>query len=478
LLKSVEVAPRGIEAFRALLGDRYPEIEEAASRAREFFAGRVIWQVNSTAQGGGVAEMLQTYLAYVRALGIDTRWMVVGDGEEFFTVTKRLHNYLHGSPGDGGPLGEEERRIYEEGLEDAGRQLCELVRPGDIAFLHDPQTAVLTAAMREAGTHVFWRSHVGADRTNDLVDRAWEFLGPYVSKADGVGFSRQAYVWKGLDPDMPVYLIPPSIDPFSPKNEELDTDTVRSVLDVAGIGPDGSGPVPTFVRSDGTPGRVERHGELIQEGPVPEDVRLVAQVSRWDRLKDPVGVIACFAEHLKDGDAHLLLAGPDVRAVTDDPEGAEVLEEVKAARSALPGDVSSRVHLATLPMDDIEENAVIVNAIQRRADVIVQKSLAEGFGLTVSEAMWKGTPVVAGAVGGIQDQIEDGETGLLADPADLQAVAVAIDSLLADPERAARIGEAGRRNVAENFLVTGRLTYYLELFEDLIARTGPQASAA
>ena len=175
----------------------------------------------------------------------------------------------------------------------------------------------------------------------------------------------------------------------------------------------------------------------------------MVQVSRWDRLKDPLGVLAGVrrARARARRTPHLLLAGPDVHAVADDPEGAEVFAEVEAAWRELPAEVRRRVHLALLPMDDADENAVIVNALQRRADVVVQKSLAEGFGLTVAEAMWKGRPVVASRVGGIQDQIEDGRTGFLVDPGDLRAFGERVSALLRRParRRAHRRGRAGAR---------------------------------
>jgi trehalose synthase len=177
-----------------------------------------------------------------------------------------------------------------------------------------------------------------------------------------------------------------------------------------------------------------------------------------------------FSEHSTADAAHLLLAGPAVAGVSDDPEGAEVLEEVTSRRAALPAEKRARVHLASLPMDDVEENAAMVNAIQRRSDVIVQKSLAEGFGLTVAEAMWKARPLVASRVGGIQDQIQDGVSGVLIDdPTDLEAAARAVDGFIADPDRAADVGEAARQRVREEFLGTRTLTQYMTLLERLLA---------
>jgi len=199
---------------------------------------------------------------------------------------------------------------------------------------------------------------------------------------------------------------------------------------------------------------------------------LIAQVSRWDRLKDPTGVLRCFAELIRHEEAHLLLAGPSVAEVADDPEGAEVLAEVREQRAALSKDPKRRVHLACLPMEDVEENAAMVNAIQRRADVILQKSIAEGFGLTVAEGMWKARPVAASRIGGIQDQIVDGVSGvLLDDPADLTSYGQAVRDLLRDPDRALRIGREGQERVRDEFLAVRSLMQYLNLFERLLDAT-------
>jgi len=217
---------------------------------------------------------------------------------------------------------------------------------------------------------------------------------------------------------------------------------------------------------DGSKGTIEHEAELLEEAPLELGDRYVLQVSRWDRLKDPLGVIRGFAEHVDS--AHLVYAGPAVDDVADDPEGAEVLEEARELWRSLPDDARARVHLATLPMDDLDENAAIVNALQRRAAIVVQKSLAEGFGLTVAEAMWKGRPVIASRIGGIQDQIEDGRCGiLLDDPEDLEAYGQAVSALLDDPDRAAEIGEAARERVKDRFLGNESLLHYLALIEPL-----------
>jgi trehalose synthase len=467
-LHEVPVASFPIDRFRALLGDGYEEIDEAIDAARQLLHGRVVWHVNSTARGGGVAELLQSLLAYAHGVGVDVRWLTISGNPEFFRVTKRIHNHLHESDGDGGPLGPAEREIYEAALAEAAGELVELVQPGDVVYIHDPQPAGLVPHVISRDVKVVWRCHIGVDRPGDLARGAWEFLRRYVRDADSYVFSREEFVWDGLERDR-VSIVPPSIDAFSPKNQDLDAETVRSTLAVTGIGGGDHFTHALFHRFNGAEARVTRHAELVQDGPVPDGAPLVSQVSRWDRLKDPVGVLGSFAENARADGAHLLLAGPSVAGVSDDPEGADVLAEVIARRDELPEEKRARVHLASLPMDDVEENAAMVNAIQRRSDVMLQKSLAEGFGLTVAEAMWKARPVVASRVGGIQDQIEDGVSGVLIDdPMDLEAVARAVDGFIFDPERAAEVGRAARQRVVDHFLGTRTLIQYMNLLERLL----------
>jgi trehalose synthase len=468
-LTHVSIAAHQIERFEQVLSpERQEEVMAVVSRGREALAGRVVWNVNSTAVGGGVAEMLAPLLAYARGVGVDARWTVIEGDPDFFRVTKRIHNHLHGNPGDGEALDEEARQSYEATTERNAAAFRELLRPEDIVILHDPQTAGLVPEVREVGARVIWRCHVGLDRPNELARGAWNFLRPWVEQADAYVFSRRAFAWEQLD-DSRIHLIAPTIDAFSAKNQELDDDTVTAILMAAGI-VDGDEPaLPVFTRDDGSPQRIDHAADATEVRPLGPTDRYVLQVSRWDRLKDPLGVIHGFVEHvLPHTDAHLVYAGPSVAAVADDPEGAEVLEEGLAAWDALPPEAQERVHLLALPMDDTQENAAIVNALQRRATVVVQKSLAEGFGLTVAEAMWKGRPVVASRIGGIQDQVVDGETGLLVDdPADLAAYGRACVELLADPERAERMGAAARERVRDEYLGVRSLTQYVELFASL-----------
>ncbi len=472
-MREVEIEAVALDRLADLLkGERAQRLADVALRARQLLQGRVVWSVNATATGGGVAEMLQALLAYSRGAGVDARWLVLDGNAEFFRITKRLHNLVHGDPGDGGDLGEEERREYERTLAANVSELRKRVRPGDIMLLHDPQTAGLVEAMREIGAHVVWRSHIGRDTANAQTDRAWRFLRPYVERAHGTVFSRQAFVPDWVDPEH-LAIIPPSLDPFTAKNVDLDQVTVRATLRRAGLVdlPDDGGSI-VFDRRNGDVGTVREHRNLFVAGShLPGDARVLLQVSRWDRLKDMAGVMRAFAEHLDSfsDDVHLALVGPDVYGVTDDPEGAEVLDECLAQWGALPEATQRRVHLGALPMDDVDENAHLVNVLQRHASLVVQKSLVEGFGLTVTEPMWKGRPVVASKVGGIQDQIVDGVSGLLVeDPTDLDAFAAACASVLGDAELALRLGTAARERVRDQFLGDRHLIQYVYLFADLV----------
>jgi trehalose synthase len=472
LPKFVQVPPQPLERFKELLGaERYAGIEQAAERARGALLGRAIWHVSSTMRGGGVAEILHSLLPYVRGAGIDTRWVVLREAEEFFTVTKRLHNRLHGDPGDGGELGDEQRQVYERVLAASAGHLTRLLREGDVIYLHDPQTAGLVPTMKEAGLKVVWRCHIGVDEPNALVRGSWDFLRRYVELADAYVFSRGEYVWDGLDRGR-AWLMPPAIDPFSPKNQYLEPGRVGAILAAIGLQTEfAEAPPPLFMRGDGTPGRVGRAAELLQEEPLPEGAKLVAQVSRWDRLKDPRGLLECFERHLDHPAVHLAMVAPSTGAVSDDPEGAAVYGDVAESWRRMPFERRRRAHLVSLPMYDVDENGAMVNAVQRRADVIVQKSLAEGFGLTVTEGMWKEKAVVGARVGGIQDQIVDGESGVLVDdPHDLEGFGRAIRSLVEDPERAAILGRAARQRVMERFLGIGRLVEYVELVSSLVSR--------
>lgn len=462
------MTPRSPDVFAGVLTDeRYSQFADVVREARRLLEGRTVWNVNSTAHGGGVAEMLPSLMGFALAAGVSTRWIVIkGDGP-FFNVTKRIHNNLHGMPGDGGPLGAKERQAYERTLAANGRELTDLVATDDIVILHDPQTAGLAEELDSKGVKVIWRCHVGLDSPNDTARRAWNFLLPYISKADAYIFSRPAFAWEGIDTDR-LKIIAPSIDAFAPKNQELSASSVEGILSASGL-VEGSSAEASFTRFDGTPATVRATASLFDAPALSAEEKIVVQVSRWDVLKDPLGVMQGFVEYvLPQVDASLVLAGPAVEAVSDDPEGKLVLDRCLEAWRGLPEAARAKVRLAALPMADGEENAAIVNALQRRADVVVQKSLAEGFGLTVAEAMWKGRPVVASRIGGIQDQIEHGSSGLLVDdPTDFAAFGAAVAELLLDPKHAASMGTKAKERVRDNFLGARHLAQYLDLIKEL-----------
>lgn len=440
-MREVVVTPESLDRLGTLLPpERAERLVSNAARARSALGDRTIWHVNATASGGGVAELLHTLLAYANGAGVENRWLVLDADGDFFTITKRLHNLLHGVPGDGGPLGEAERAHYRAVLARNTAALQAHVSPRDIVVLHDPQAAGLIAGVR-ASSKVVWRCHVGRDTPNESTDLAWEFLREFIADADAFIFSRKAYAPEWLDPDR-VWVIPPSIDPFSAKNLEMTPAAARSV--------------------------VERPDLLTSLAP---DDRFVLQVSRWDRLKDMAGVMTGFAMLAAEGldDVHLVLAGPETSGVSDDPEGAEVLTECEHLWQGLPARTRDRVHLATLPMQDPRKNALMVNALQRHADVVVQKSLVEGFGLTVTEAMWKGRPLVASRIGGIQDQITHGVDGLLVDdPYDLGAFAETLRMVLDDASMGERLGRAARERVLDEYVGDRHLERYVEMLVTLV----------
>lgn len=461
-MEEVHVPPMDPARLEPVVGtERYERLaHRIAPDLAELLEGLSVVNVNSTPTGGGVAEMLRVLLPVARGLGIDARWLTIEGTPTFFDITKRLHNSLHGAPGDGGELGEAQHEAYDEVTKRNAAELKGHVQPSDPIILHDPQTAGLAEACRRRGHAVVWRCHVGADVENDHTQAAWRFLRRYLDgNVDAYVFSRSQYAPDWVPRDR-LHVIPPSIDPLSPKNAEMSAGDARRILQKIGVLDGDPGDDVPLVRPDGTPMFVRHYADVIRTGPAtPPNAPLVVQVSRWDRLKDMQGVMTAFAEHVVDGlGAHLALVGPVVTAVADDPEGAEVLHECWRLWRTLPHASRARIQLVCLPMTDGVENAWLVNALQRHAAVVVQKSLAEGFGLTVTEAMYKGRPVVASAVGGIVDQIVDGESGLLVrDPTSAEEFGDAVVRVLSDAELAERLGSAGRARAWERFLTDSHL---------------------
>lgn len=367
--------------------------------------GKVIRNINSTAVGGGVAEILNRMVPFLQELGIDAHWDVIKGGERFFTVTKKFHNALHGAA----------ERITDEDLEvfiqTSRANLAEMDLSGDIIFVHDPQPVVLIE--KKASNKWIWRCHVDVSQPQR---RVWDFLMQYIPRYDAAVFSAPSF-----SRPLPVrqFLISPSIDPLSDKNRDLPEGMVRQVFD---------------------------------KYEVPLDKPVVTQISRFDRLKDPVGVIEVYKRVKKYNDCRLVLAGG---TASDDPEGMQVLAEVREAAGK-----DRDIHILLMPQNDLD-----VNALQRGSTVILQKSLREGFGLTISEALWKAKPVVASHVGGIPLQIKNKYSGLLCRSVD--GAAFAVKQLLNNPGYARKLGENGREHIRNNFLLTRHLKDYLLLFLSL-----------
>ena len=383
------------------------EVAELRTLARPLVDREVI-MINSTAVGGGVAEILNRLVPLAEELGIKIRWEVMMGGEEFFEVTKSFHNALHGAPYH------PEIRHFEIFREYTEKNARRLPLDAEFMVIHDPQPCGLISYREKKNNHWTWRCHIDLSHSNPAV---WNFLAEFVLCYDAAIFSSPEFA-KQLP--IPQYLFYPAIDPLSEKNRDLPPEFILDVLARYGI--DHLRPILT-------------------------------QISRFDRLKDPVGVIRAYRIVRRYFDCQLVLAGG---CASDDPEGAAVLKEAQAAAGGDP-DIKLLELPAWAPLE--------VNALQRASTIVIQKSLREGFGLTVSEALWKRKPVVASAVGGIPTQIIHKHTGLLAHS--VEGTAYQIRFLLSHPEIAGRLGEQGHLHVKENFLITQNLKRYLTLFLQL-----------
>ncbi len=468
-LTDVSLAPYG-----QVLGDeRMARLQVGVGRLRRTLGDRTVWNINSTEAGGGVAELIAVLAPLARANGLDVRWLVVDGDPAYYAVAKRLVSRLYGIAGDAGPLGDAERQHYQRAIDANARELADRIRPGDVVVVHDAQAAGLIETARRRGATVLWRCHIGSDQANEHTRSGGVFVQPFVRPADATVFSTPGHVppWAPQP-----QIIPPSIDPCGPKNMALGAADVIAILSAAGIVV--GGPVPGETGPDGQPAvtvpvpvgpdvRVERPAGVLRDGPPPPaDAPMVVQVSRWDRLKDMAGVMRAFLRSGVEG--YLTLAGADLSGVADDPEATELYQECCAAWEALPAADRRRCQLLCLPMADLRENAVVVNALQQHATVVVQKSLAEGFGLTATEAMWKSRPLLASAVGGLRDQVVHGQSGLLLDdPADLGAAAAGIGRLCTDRAFAGRLGSAARQRVADRYLLDRELLDWAGILEGL-----------
>ena len=390
-----------LEDYRQVVGSQViDELLMLADRVRH----RRLQHINSTSVGGGVAEILTRMVPLLRDLEIDTTWDVIKGNQAFFGVTKAFHNALHGG----------KEAITEEMFEvfraTTAMNLNDLDTYGDVIVVHDPQPAGLIARKGEVGGRWLWRCHIDVSTPDP---RVWGFLQDYVAQYDASIFSMPDFAQQLA---IPQYMVPPSIDPLSDKNRELPGDAVGAVVERYGLDPDRP---------------------------------ILTQISRFDRLKDPLGVMRAYRMVRRRRDCQLLLAGG---GATDDPEGAEVLREVREAAGNDPD-----IHVLELPpLSDVH-----INALVRGSTIVMQKSIKEGFGLTVTEALWKKKPVIGGAVGGIRLQLLNGVTGFLVHSP--EGAANRAVELLGDPELCATVGAAGHEHVKENFLTTRHIRDYLLL---------------
>jgi trehalose synthase len=487
MIESIEIRePLGLDDYAEVihLTEAVRALRQEASSLVAALRGRKVWMVNSTARGGGVAEMLPKLVSLLNELGVETEWLVMGsDQPAFFDLTKRLHNLIHGS-GDPG-LGEEERQLYAAVSSENASELKQKVRRGDVLVIHDPQPLGMGALLkRELDMPFVFRCHIGLDRDCPETRAAWSFLQPYAESCDRAIFSAPEYIPPFLAGKAGV--IAPAIDPLSYKNRELSPHKLAGILKNAGLVRSRHPVVPTAY-----PELAER---LLPDGrftPMCEETEIglpfrpvITQISRWDRLKGFEPLIESFV-HLKQeiaprvrGERHrrrlekarLVLAGPDPAAVADDPEATDVLRDLTRLYQGLPHWLQEDVVLLSLPMGSREQNALMVNALQRCSSVVVQNSVQEGFGLTVTEAMWKQCGVLGSRACGIRQQVRDGVDGrLISDGGEPRHIAELLDTMLEDLRGLSRMGRAAQRRVHSEFLVFTQVRRWLEVLADQLA---------
>lgn len=406
MLRIVDIGDLQLDMYERVFPDEIAELRALSSGLK----GARVLHINSTVLGGGVAEILRSAVPLERALGVDSRWHVMSGDERFFRVTKSIHNALQGAPYNLTKTDQETYLAYNKLNADA------LQAEFDYIFVHDPQPSALRYLRPDIQAHWVWRCHIDTSTPNPSV---WSFLLPFITAYDTMIFTMREFVPKGFE--FKAQIIPPAIDPLSPKNMDLSEDVCWHLIKWAGV---------------------------------PQDGPLICQVSRFDPWKDPLGVIEVYRLVAQERpDARLVLVGS---MALDDPEGWEMYDKIMEAKG-----YNSRIHVFTnfIGMTDIQ-----VNAFQRISDVVIQKSIKEGFGLVVSETLWKGTPVVARRAGGIPLQMAGGG-GFLINSVDEAAMRVL--ELLAEPKQADELGQKGRRYVRNHFIITRLIRDHLRLMLSL-----------
>ncbi|MEA3223666.1 MAG: glycosyltransferase [Thermodesulfobacteriota bacterium] len=402
----------GLEDYRKIVGD---EVIGGISRKARNLYGKHILNINSTYQGGGVAEILNSLIPLMNDIGIDAGWRTLHGYPDFFGITKKFHNALQG---EAIHLTERKKQVYSQANGDFSAYTH---IDHDCVIVHDPQPLPLIKFYKKRQPWI-WRCHVDLSKPNDKV---WEFLSSFILRYDMVILSNKSYIKK----DLPVEqrIVYPAIDPLSSKNMEIPEKDISKYLRKFGV---------------------------VMDKP------LITQISRFDKWKDPEGVIKVFNLVKEKVDCRLVLCG---NIATDDPEGVKMYERIErqAKRLIDKGDV-------ILITDPAASNFIFINILQRISSVMIQKSIKEGFCLAVTEALWKETPVVASNVGGIPLQVKDGQDGFLLDPHDTQGFADRIIEILKNPTLAHEMGKKGKEIVRKNFLITRLLSDYLDLLIDTI----------
>lgn len=482
-------------AMYATLAPAVQQLETEAALLVPWLRGRRIWMVNSTDRGGGVAEMMPQVLAMLGELGLDARWAVIGsDQPRFFQLTKRLHNLIHDA--DDPRLDADDRELFEEVSRRNAQELERHVRSQDLLVVHDPQPIAVGAMLKEkVGCPTVWRCHIGLDRRTPRTDAAWDFLQPHALTYDRTLFTAAEYVPSYLSGR--ASLILPSIDPLDHKNRDLPIPKLSGVLCNGGMA------IPHQpVLTPSWPCQARRYqpgnGCVFGSAIHPEEVGLlyrpvITQVSRWDRLKGFPQLMEGFARLKRQRRNHaavqcerdarkleivrLVLAGPDPAAVQDDPEARGLLDELCRLYSELEPEVRQDIAIILLPMDSRKSNALMVNALQRCSTLVVQNSLQEGFGLTVTEAMWKRVPVIGTHALGLRLQIRDGLDGrLIRNPEDAHEIGeVLIESLL-DVEAQEGWRASAQHRVYQEVLVFRQVARWLEVLSSLVERPTALAS--
>jgi trehalose synthase len=489
VVEAVEIREElGLEDYAAVvhLAGAVRALRARAAEIAPRLAGRKVWMVNSTARGGGVAEMLPRLVALLRELGVDTEWVVMSPTRPgFFALTKRIHNLIHGV---GEPcLSAADRELYDAVSRDAAACLEPSLAPGDLLVVHDPQPLGMGALLkRKLGLPSIFRCHIGLDEDLPQTRAAWDFLREWAETYDYSVFSAPEYVPDFLQGRAGI--LHPAIDPLGYKNRELSAQKLVGILCNARLTVEHHPVVPSHYEE--TAQRLAPDGTFIpadHDGGIGILYRpVVTQVSRWDRLKGFRPLLEGFVsmKHRAASNGHfaerhgrrlelvrLVLAGPDPKSVSDDPEGSEVLEELIATYRTLSPELQRDVAILSLPMGSRKNNELIVNALQRCSSLVVQNSLREGFGLTVTEAMWKQAPVLASGACGIRQQIQDDVHGrLIDDPEDPDALARLLDDTLEDVPGRARLGRNARRRVHEDFLVFRQVQRWLEVLAEQVER--------